>query len=529
VPYAKLHYPFENSTFFDDKEYLSDFVAEGIDQTRGWFYTLLVLSTALFDKPPFKHCICSGLILDEHGVKFSKKYGNFIDPHQLLNEYGSDVLRLYLEKSPLSNAQELFFKLADVKDVSKKLIPFTNGVAFFFDHLQNAYKSGLTDIVYIGKDYDYSLLNILDKCVLERLSNLLTFVETHMDEFHVDKPVSEILNFIEDLTNWYIKFNRIRMKGKLGIIEQTTSLSVLYTLLYDYILICAPFMPFLTEHVYQQLKAVKTQVSVLSIHMLKYPTLKRNFGVEPSFKKLQQLCSMIRSIRDNSTTHTSVKVPIELCVVYEDDQTIITELQNLLDVIQDEVNCSKFEFQPVPEIKYSLKPNFKVIGKKYKKNAKQVAQVIESISSIGIKAYLEQGEGVVGVIDNDNIYEFYPDEFEIIETKMLPVFDTPNIIVKETNGLLVVIDLNVSQEGVEKYIVKCFSKEVQNIRKQMGLKQWDKIKITYYTESEIVKQILEKHNEKLLELSRDVYFDIIENSSEFTINDAKLSIKIETI
>lgn len=533
VPTAKLHYPFENSTYFDNKEYLSDFVAEGIDQTRGWFYTLLVLSTALFDKPPFKHCICSGLILDEHGKKFSKKTGNFIDPNLLLDEHGSDILRLYLEKSPLSNAQELYFKSSDVTDVGKKLIPYTNGVTFFIDHLTNAYKSGVTDVKYIGKDFDYnSLTNVTDKWILERVSNLREFVETHMDEYHVDKPVLEILNFIEDLTNWYIKFNRLRMKGKFGETDQQTALSVLYTVLYEYILISAPFMPFLSEHIYKQLKTVFTQQSVLpthvlSVHMLHFPNVERKFGIEQSFKKLQTLCSLIRGIRDGSTTHTSTKVPIELCVVYEDDQQAIVELQNLLEVIQDEVNCTRFEFQPVPAKSYCLKPNFKVIGKKYKKLAQNVANILLSISSIGVSKYLEHGGGVLGIINNDNIYEFLPDEFEIIETKLMSTDNYPNIVIKESNGLLLAVDLNISEEGAEKYLVKCFCKEVQNIRKQMGLKQWDKIILNYYTESEQLKNCLEKHRNKLLELSNNVNYEHVIDGYVCNIGEYKFNIKID--
>lgn len=527
VPIGKIHYPFENSTYFDDKEYLSDFVAEGIDQTRGWFYTLLVLSTALFDKPPFKHCICSGLILDEHGVKFSKKFGNFIDPNLLLDEYGSDVLRLYLEKSPLSNAQELFFKLVDVKDVAKKLIPYTNGVTFFVDHLINAYKSGVTDIKYIGQEFDYNLLsNVTDIWILERVSNLRAYVETHMDEYHVDKPVLENLNFIEDLTNWYIKFNRLRMKGKFGKEDQATSLSVLYTVLYEYILISAPFMPFLSEHIYQQLKMVTTQQSVLSVHMLRFPNVERKFGIGQSFKKLQSLCSLIRGIRDSSTTHNSTKVPIELCVIYEDDQNAITELQSLLDVIQDEVNCARFEFHPVPQKTYCLKPVFKVLGKKYKKLAQKVADVISSVSSIGISTYLEQGGGVLGIIDGDNIYEFSQDEFDVVENKLMLSSDNPNIVIKESNNLMLAVDLTVSSEGTEKYLVKCFCKEVQNIRKQMGLKQWDKITLSYYTESEQLKSSLDKHHDKLLELSNTAKYENIIDGHVCNIGEHEFSIKI---
>lgn len=527
VPFAKLHYPFENSNYFDNKEYLSDFVAEGLDQTRGWFYTLLVLSTALFDKPPFKNCICSGLILDENGVKFSKKLGNYVDTNEMLDKYGSDVLRLYLEKSPLSNAQELFFKLSDVNDVTKKLIPYMNGVTFFIDHLQNAYKSGLTNITYIGSDYEYDELNVIDKWILERISNLRIFTENHMNEYHLDKPVQEILNFIDDLTNWYIKFNRVRMKGKYGEIEQQNSLSVLYTVLYDYILISAPFMPFLTEHIYQQLKQVTSQQNLLSVHMLRYPSITRNFGIETSFKKLQQLCSIIRSVRDNSSSHNSTKVPIELCVIFEDDQNSINELKNLLEIIQDEVNCLRFEIQNVPKKNYMLKPNFKVLGKKYKKNVQNIASIISNVTSFAIETYLSHKGEPLGIIYEDNIYEIFPDEFDVVESKIFPTFGDTNIIIKECNNLMLALDLNVSQDGMDKYFTKCFCREVQNIRKKMELKQWDKICVSYYTESEKLKEALEKNYSKLIELSDVVKFEQTESENNFNIGEHKVCVTIE--
>lgn len=525
--FAKLHYPFENSTYFDNKEYLSDFVAEGSDQTRGWFYTLLVLSTALFNKPPFKHCICSGLILDENGVKFSKKIGNFIDPILLLEKYGSDVLRLYLEKSHLSNSQELFFKELDVIDVGKKLIPYTNGVAFFIDHFINARKSGVFNIEYIGSDFNYdTLTNVTDKWILERISNLREYVEIHMDDYHVDKPVLEILNFIEDLTNWYIKFNRLRMKGKNGKTDQYISLSVLYTVLYEYMLISAPFMPFMSEHIYKQLKKLGVFPDIiLSVHMLRFPNVNRKFGIEQSFKKLQTLCSLIRAIRDKSTTHTSTKIPIELCIIYEDDINSIDELQKLLELIQDEINCVKFEFQPVPIKSYSLKPIFNVIGKKYKKDSQNVAKIISSISSVCVSAYIEQGSKILGIINDDNIYEFSQDDFEIIETKLFSN-NNSNMVVKESNGLLLAVDLTISKEGTEKYLVKCFCKEVQNIRKEMGLKQWDKIILNYYTESEQLKNCLEKHINKLLELSDNVNYKYIVNGNICKVGNYNCNIEI---
>lgn len=525
VPFAKLHYPFENSTYFDNKEYLSDFVAEGIDQTRGWFYTLLVLSTALFDKPPFKHCICSGLVLDENGVKISKKFGNFIDPNILINEYGSDVLRLYLEKSPLSVGQELFFNLKDVKEIAKKLIPCVNGVDFFVRHMDNAFKHNITNIKYIDDKFECS--NVTDQFILERISDLRNYVELHTELYHVDKPVIEILNVIDDITNWYIKFNRLRMKGKFGINEQSTSLSVLFTVLYEYFLISAPFMPFLSEHIYLKLKNIfPNLLTSLSIHMLQYPTINRNYGVKANFKKLQTLCALIRSIRNDSTTHNSIKVPVELCVIYEDDPVTIIELQKMFEVIEDEVNCSNFVFKPIPKKIYSLKPNFAVLGKKYKKDSQKIGNIIKNISSDEIELFLTQKPDTLKIVDNENIYELYPTEFEVLQIKVGNFNEDQNVVVKESDQLMIAVDLTISEEGMEKYIVKCFHKEIQNIRKIMELKQWETINVSYYTNSEKIKMILTKYHNKLLEFTSQVKFEQFVDTNVCIIDGNEVYIKI---
>lgn len=259
VPYGQHHYPFENANIFDNQDYLCDFVAEGLDQTRGWFYTLLVISTIISRKPPFKNVICTGLILDKTGQKLSKRNGNFVDPNILVDKYGADVIRLYLLSSQLINGEPLMFNEEEVHNVCKRLIPFLNVMKFYCEQktifkaeLVSCKEQNLT-IDYITTASNHQVQDITDMWILTKLANLKENVEQHMNLYHIDNAVCQLIDFIEDMSNWYIKISRDRFKGKDGIREQQLSLSVLYTVLYDYTLLIAPFAPFLSEHCYQYL------------------------------------------------------------------------------------------------------------------------------------------------------------------------------------------------------------------------------------------------------------------------------------
>jgi len=464
--------------------------------------------------------------LDEHGVKFSKKFGNFVDPNLLLDKYGSDVLRLYFQKSPLVNAGELFFKESAVEEVSKKLIPYLSAITFFIDHYKVATRAGITDITYIGDDCS-TVDNITDKWILEKVSMLRVFVEEHMFAYSLDKPVIEIISFIDDLTNWYIKLNRLRMKGKYGEHDQIMSLSVLFTVLYDYARISAPVMPFTSEHVFQQLKYIATCDPVVSIHMAQFPTAVRNFGISDSFQQLQKLCKSIRYIRDSSGTHNSVKVPIECVTIYENDENVIAGLSQLIPLIQDELNCDKFEFNPTPNQTYSLKPNFKVLGKKYKKNVQMVVKHLESIDSDASFEYFS-GCNLSFQLDGAD-FDIMQDECEVVVSKNFDKCTNPNVKIVERDGLLLAVDLTKTQEGIERYYVKCFCKLIQNCRKDMELKPWNKINISYSTESAFLSNILQKHSDVLSTSENFVKQSDFSDGLKFNIDDENLRLKISLI
>ena len=269
VPYGQLHYPFENKDFFDDKEYLGDFVLEGIDQTRGWFYTLLVLSTALFDKPPFKNVICAGLILDEKGHKISKKLGNFIPPVEIFDQFGADATRMYLLSSPAILAEAFKFRKEDIANMIKKFIQILNANKFFIEYAIKLTKEK------INVDFDaYKKSSNPTDCWMQaRIGSFISFIQIEMGNYRLNKIWSHIHNFIEDLTNWYLKFNRNRLKGRFCTKEdQMAAFSTLFLALLNFAKISAPFIPFLAETLYQYLKPLLPIRSPDSVHLNNYPS-----------------------------------------------------------------------------------------------------------------------------------------------------------------------------------------------------------------------------------------------------------------
>ena len=486
VPFGQIHYPFENSNYFNDKEYLSDFVAEGLDQTRGWFYTLLAISTAIIDKPPFKNVICTGMILDENGKKISKKDGNFIDISVLLKEYGADTLRLLCLKSPLVNAEPLLFKQTDIKELFQKLQPYINSVRFFIDHYINSQtKENPITINYINSITDIEKYTLMDLWILEKTYMLRHNIEKYMEEYKIDYVIKMLINYIDDLTNWYIKFNRDRLKGFIDSESYQISLSTLYTVLIDFTTISSPFIPFLTEHIYQCLKPLLINKHK-SIHLNEYPNVIHSYGMTEPFERSQKLTRLIRHIRDMSINHNSSRIPIKKCSIYHHNQTYLNDIKKLIQLIEEEINCLTFEYISIDNdsicpIVYSIKPNFKTIGETYKKDSQLIAKELLKISQNDLKELYNKSISCITInINNKDVhlnYNYFDINIKIIN-------DNSNIKSIEGEGLIVCCDVLYDEEIHNIFQIKNLISFIQNFRKELGLNFWNKIEISYKILSE---------------------------------------------
>merc|ERR1719376_1270452 len=274
MPYAQIHFPFENADDFETR-FPADFIAEGIDQTRGWFYTLMVISTALFGRAPFKNLVCNGLVLATDGQKMSKSKKNYPDPMEVVGKYGADALRLYLANSPAVRGENLRFKEEEVFALLKEVfIPWLNAYRFFVQQVTLLSKDKGIDFEFDPSKPSKST-NVMDRWILSFTQSLLTFVHREMAEYRLYTVTPKLVKFVDNLTNWYVKFNRSRLRGELGVEECEQALATLYEVLLTMVRVMAPFTPFICESMYQNLRRVLVPGSELrgdSVHYLPVPS-----------------------------------------------------------------------------------------------------------------------------------------------------------------------------------------------------------------------------------------------------------------
>ncbi|AYV83545.1 MAG: isoleucyl-tRNA synthetase [Hyperionvirus sp.] len=504
VPLAQYHYPFENTEKIDGQEYLTDFVAEGLDQTRGWFYTLMVLSTALFNKPAFKTVICSGLILDENGQKMAKKHGNFQDPKIILDKYGSDILRLYLLSSVAVKAEPLLFNESQILMMKQRIIPYINGVKFFIEHMMNYIKQHggalKEDFVTHFKKSE----NLTDKWIVSRSNELLELVTEKFEAYAIDSVVKLCVDFIDDLTNWYIKFNRDRLKGLAGHDEWLMSLSTCLNVLHLYSSLTAPIMPFLSDYVYDHLKQLLPAGTIrTSIHLCQYPSNGvRDLSIEMKFLRLQHFSKCVRKLRSMSAKFTSVRIPIKNVTVIHHDMGFIEDIKSFEDFISDELNCLNFEYRNVNEfIRYTIVVNKRVMGNRYRELAGVLKEKLALVDARVLKSFVERNVDTVEVVVEGVKYELGRDEFDVI-----PEFNNdhfgPDSLSLSDNGLTVVIDTVYDLETHNLFQLRLLMCFVQNMRKDYMLRPWDKIQLYIISDNPSIVALVEAAKDKIMERLR---------------------------
>jgi len=470
---------------------------EGLDQTRGWFYTLLVLSTALFDKKPANNIMAVGLILDENRKKISKKTKNYVDPLILIERYGADSIRLYLLQSHITNAEPLAFKEEDIKIINKTLFQFKNCVDFLMEHITNQKHQQIQfDILAYQRT-----TNPMDKWIMQHMNNIQSQVIEYMDKYQITRATRIIIELVEDITNWYLKFNRDRLKGKLGksnADEWIISTSVLYQVIRQYVILLAPFAPFISESIYYQLNPqITLNNSATSarhsqykfVHFEKYnekmPIELFNDGNNylETFELLKRVSKLVRNARMKTTTHSSSKTPIKSCEICMDSAVSLEQITSCIDLIQSELNVIDIKYSSLAgKFCYRIVPNQAILGKKYRQKANEIYRA------------LERQEQELQYVDNNLLKQFtlyipLKDTGELIEYVLLedeftlqPLFNPNDIydIGVQNNNILVRIDFTYDSQIEKLSHLKRFVSEIQQTRKYMGLKPWNKIAIHIY-------------------------------------------------
>ena len=518
VPFGQLHYPFENSNHYDNQEFLSDFIMEGIDQTRGWFYTLMVLSTALYNKPAFKNVICAGLILAGDGKKMSKRLGNFVNPTTILEQNGADAMRLYLLSSPAVRADSFKFNEEDIGVINKRLTQCFNAVKFFIEHVIKLEKDGYK--------FDPSLYlvtnNVMDQWIIARTGTLLKTVREMMEQYRLWNVWNTLANYIEDLCNWYIKFNRNRLKGRfVEKDEQLRALSTLNYVLINFSIISAPFMPYLSETIYQQIKNLSKfsssydatspdQLNYIespynnltdSVHLMDYPSdnsFLANDAMERKMKRLQDVSCAIRSIRAKTENSKSAKIPLKEVTIAHNDQQFLEDIKGLETYLKEEINSLNINYvNQEGLVNYSVQPNHKSLGQKYKAVASQVKTLMtklvpnnESLSpeQTVLKITNNRGETQEIVLDAE--------DYTVVSNINETLINQPNILVEmdKANNLLVIVNSERDAQVLELYHHRLFITIVQNMRKITSLRPWNPINIYYKTASHELNELLSKNS-----------------------------------
>ncbi|MEC7908001.1 MAG: class I tRNA ligase family protein, partial [Verrucomicrobiota bacterium] len=512
MPYAQNHYPFKNKVNFEEN-FPADFIAEGLDQTRGWFYTLTVLSAALFNKPAFKNVVVNGLVLAEDGLKMSKRLKNYPDPTEIINKYGADSLRLYLINSPVVRAESLRFSEEGVKHALRHLLlPWWNAYSFFITYA-NVDNWSPNKIIT-------NKTNLLDKWIQSSLARLENKVSEAMDSYNLQSAVKPFVAFIEDLTNWYIRRSRRRFWKAEDDNDKLEAYSTLYEILLGLCKIAAPFTPFIAENIYKNLKTNEMPVSV---HLCDFPSFKES---ERDLILEAQMSLVISAVEQGRALRTEYKLknrqPLSRLFIVCKDEKLLSNIQELEILILDELNVKTVEFSTDSSSLATLhaKPNFKNLGPKLGPLMKDASKIINSLSIDDIS--LISNNKTIDINLGGRLITLSSDDIDIIYKPKT------GLAVGIDGELVIGLDTELTDELINEGLAREFVNKVQAIRKDLDLQVTDRIIINYDSSSE-VERAIEKYMQYIksetLAVNCEKYNDD-DNSNPRDINGHTCFIKI---
>lgn len=516
MPYAQNHYPFENKQLFEFG-FPADFIAEGLDQTRGWFYTLTVLSAALFDKPAFKNVIVNGIILAADGAKMSKRLRNYPDPMEIVNKYGADAVRLYMMHSPAVRAEDLCFKESGVELVLRQvLIPLWNAYSFFITYAR--IYEWQPPIAFTEEKHP-KMESVIDRWILSLLKKLALDVEKGMQQYDISQAVEPFIGFVDQLTNWYIRRSRRRFWSDKHTPDRDQAFSTLYTVLMALSKIAAPFVPFITEAIYINLRH---QSMPDSVHLCRFPCYlksERELPLEEAMASAQQVVSQGHALRKEHKL--KVRQPLRSATIVSEDKTILTFLKEQQNLIADELNVKELLFDG-DETKYVFliaKPNFRTLGKKVGQLMPAVQEAIGKFDKWQLHT-LSSGSEVTLQINGESIV-LTPEDVEV-SRKVKAGFVASNI-----NNITIVLDTNLSEELLIEGLAREIINKINSMRRDQGFQVTDRIDVTIQSSprlSACFKQFGEYITAEVL--AKSVAFAATEDGIEWDLNGETAKIKV---
>ena len=522
MPYAQIHYPFENKEAFDARNvYPADFIAEGVDQTRGWFFTLHALGTMLFDSVAFKNVVSNGLVLDKNGNKMSKRLGNAVDPFATIRQYGSDPLRWYMitNASPWDN---LKFDPDGVEEMRRK----------FFGTLYNTYSffalyANVDGFTYSEPDVPMAERPEIDRWILSLLHSLVKDVDGYLNTYDPTRAGRAIADFINDhLSNWYVRLNRRRFWGGGMTTDKLSAYQTLYTCLETVSKLMAPIAPFYADRLYGDLIAVTGRESAESVHLADFPVCDEAMidkELEERMQIAQDISSMTLALRRK--VNIKVRQPLHTLLVSAVDEHQRAAVEAVQDIILNEVNVKELKFADAGSniLVKKVKPDFKKLGPRYGKVMKALAAAIQAMTQAEIATFERDGSFTFPI--DGNACTVLTDDVEIISE------DIPGWLVANEGRLTIALDITVTDELRREGLARELVNRLQNLRKSSGLEITDHIRVTL-APAEEMEGVLETYGDYI---RRQVLADAItstERSADMTeleFDDFQLPVKIEKV
>ena len=514
MPFAQHHYPFENKELFE-QQFPADFISEAVDQTRGWFYTLLAESTLLFNKAPYKNVIVLGHVQDENGQKMSKSKGNAVDPFTALETHGADAIRWYFYINSAPWLPNRFHDKAVTEGQRKFMGTLWNTYAFYVLYAE------IDQFDPSKYELDYDKLPVMDKWLLSKLNTVVGQVDDNLANYRIPEAARALSDFVDEMSNWYVRRSRDRYWAKGMEQDKINAYMTLYTALVTISKAAAPMIPFMTEDIYQNLVRNIDKTAPESIHLCDFPEVNEKFidkDLEDQMEKVLDIVVMGRAARNASNIKNRqpigqmyVKAEFELSEFYK-------------EIIEDELNVKNVAFtQDVRNFTtYTFKPQLKTVGPKY---GKQLGGIKEHLSALDGNAAMDELEtvGALKFMVGDAEVELTKEDLLIEMTQM------EGYVSENNNNITVVLDTNLTEELIEEGYVREIISKVQTMRKEADFEVMDKINI-YIAENDKITQIMEKNKDKIMSevLANDVIFGTIGGyNKQWNINGEDVSIGVE--
>ncbi len=512
MPFAQFHYPFENKELFE-KYFPAQFISEAIDQTRGWFYTLMAVSTCLFDKSPFENCLVLGHVQDKDGLKMSKHKGNVVDPWEVLNKQGADAVRWYFSASSAPWLPTRFYD-EGVSEYQRKFIgTFWNTYAFYVLY---------ADIdSFNPNDYklEYDKLSQMDKWALSKLNSLVKYVDENMQAYRITESARAIQDFTDELSNWYVRRSRERFWAKGMEQDKVNAYMTLYTCLITLAKVSAPFVPFMTESIYQNLVVGLDKNAAESIHLCDFPVANEKY-IDAKLEQNMDLVLNIVTLGRTCRNVSNMKNRQVLAKAFVGTKRHLDEAYYY--IIKEELNVKEVEFTEDASafVSYNVKPNLKTCGPKFGKDLQKLRTYLNETDGTKFVAELKENGKVV--------IELEGTKYTLLEEDMLiETAKSEKYVSAQGGDLTVVLDVELNDELIEEGFVREYISKIQNLRKESDFEVQNHIEM-YYSGSEKLAEIIEKNKEQI---ASETLADVVKKEKkdgavELDINGEKVNVKL---